>query len=207
MAYRRAVGLIAALTPLWFLGVYLVMAGLRPEYSYLTKAISELGSVHAPHRWFWNVLGYIMPGLAIVLLGIGLGREFAYANRYTLIPTVALIASGVFMIIAGVFPGNFVNRSAVTMTIHTAGSLGSGLAFLIAGIGFPAIFRKKERWRWLAWPSLSLVIAFVATVIATGFLKSVAMPGLGQRLGFACFFLWIGLAGFALVRSPDLRDA
>lgn len=204
MDYRKTAGVIAVITPLWFLCVYLVMAGLRPEYSYMTKAISELGSVHAPHKWFWNVLGYVLPGLAIVFLGMGLGREFSDTSRYAWIPVFALAASGLCMVAAGIFPGNFVNRSATTMILHAVGSLGSGFAFLIAGFGFPMVFRKKAHWHWVVWPTLALVIAFVLSVVATGALRSIAMPGLGQRLGFACFFLWIGLAGLALARSSGL---
>lgn len=197
MISRKGIGVVAIATPFWFLVVYLVMAGLRPDYSFLTKAVSELGSVHAPHRWWWNVLGYILPGLAIALLGVGLKSEFSDTSRYAWIPAIALAASGLFMVMSGVFPGNFVNRSATTMILHTVGALGSGFAWFVAGFWFPAYFRKRESWHWLTWPSLALVLAS----IATGFLRSGATPGLGQRLTFTCFFLWIGLVGFGLARS------
>ena len=197
MISRKSIGVVAIVTPFWFLAVYLVMAGLRPDYSFLTKAVSKLGSVYAPHRWWWNVLGYILPGLAIALLGVGLKSEFSDTSRYAWIPAIALAASGLFMVMSGVFPGNFVNRAAITMILHAAGSLGSGVAFFIAGFWFPIYFRKRETWRWLTWPSLALVLA----AIATGFLRSGATPGLGQRLTFTCFLLWIGLSGFGLARS------
>jgi len=80
MMSRRNIGFIALATPFWFVTVYLVMSSRRPEFSHLTKAISELGSLDAPDRWFWNVLGYILPGLAIALLGLGLERDFALAS-------------------------------------------------------------------------------------------------------------------------------
>lgn len=202
MISRKNIGLIALATPFWFVAVYLAMSSRRPEFSHLTKAISELGSLDAPDRWFWNVLGYILPGLAIALLGLGLKWDFAQANRKALVPGVALVASGLFMAMSGVFPGDFENRDSSTMILHTVGSLGSFVAFLFAGAWLPRVFLARESWRWVAWPSLALV---VASVLA-GFIRSGAAPGLGQRLGFALFFAWIGLVGYALMRSNRIAS-
>lgn len=202
MNFRKSIGLIALVTPLWFLAVYLIMSGLRPEYSHLTKAISELGSIGAPKMWVWNVFGYVLPGLSIALLGIGLNREFGQTYRTAMTPTAALVCSGLLMSLSGVFPGDFENRSSITMIIQMIGSIGSFVAFLVAGFWLPQLFRSAPQWRWVVWPSLILVIGS----IVTGFLRSGAAPGLGQRLGFACFFVWIGLVGFALWRSGHRTD-
>lgn len=203
MISRKAIGIIAIITPFWFLAVYLIMAGLRPEYSYLTKAVSELGSVHAPHRWFWNVFGFITPGLAIALLGVGLKSEFSDAGPAARAPAFALIVSGLFVALAGVFPGNFIDRRALTMIMHTIGSFGSGLCFLIAGCWFPFAFRKHSHWRWLVWPSSGLVLGTLVGDFLVGVMRHTS-PGLGQRVTFACYFLWIGIAGYALMRSASL---
>lgn len=197
MRLRKAIGAIGVVTPFWFLAVYLIMAGLRPDYSYLTKAISELGSVYAPHRWLWNILGYVMPGLAIALLGVELKAEFSDTGRLTWIPAFALSASGLFMMLGGIFPGNFIHRAAPTMVMHTIGSLGSYAAFLIAGFWLPFLFRRHRNWRWLGWPSLALVLC----TFPLGSLERGHTPGLGQRLVFTCYFLWIGIVGYALMRS------
>jgi hypothetical protein len=44
-------------------------------------------------------------------------------------------------------------------------------------------------------------MALVVASIAAGFLRSGSAPGLGQRLGFACVFMWVGLVGYALMRD------
>lgn len=197
MLSRKHIGLVALIAPVWFLGVYLVMSSQRPEYSHLTKAISELGSLDAPHRWAWNILGYILPGLAVALLGMGLRQEFSGLGKNNSIPSMALVASGLLMAFSGVFPGDFVNRSSATMIMHAIGSIGSFACFLVAGFWLPRFFRSQQHWQWVAWPSLVLVMGS----IVTGFLRSGNAPGLGQRLGFACFFAWVGLVGFALFRE------
>jgi len=203
MLARKQIGVIATGTPVWFLAVYLVMSSLRPEYSHLTKAISELGSLDAPNMWAWNILGYILPGLTIALLAIGLKREFSDSGRKIVVPSMALAASGLFMAMSGIFPGDFVHRTSTTMFLHTVGSLGSFVAFLVAGFWLPTFFRSRPDWHWVAWPSLVLVIGS----IVTGFLRSGQSPGLGQRLGFACFFLWVGLVGFGLFRANTRANA
>jgi hypothetical membrane protein len=203
MRSRKNIGLVALITPFWFVTVYWIMSGRRPEFSHLRKAISELGSLDAPDRWFWNVLGYILPGLAIALLGLGLERDFALAGRRARAPALALVASGLFMAMSGVFPGDFDNRASTTMILHAVGSLGSFVAFLVAGFWLPAVFRSRESWRWVAWPSLALVVAS----ILAGFLRSGGAPGLGQRIGFAFVFAWVGLVGYALMRASPIPSS
>src|SRR6187402_3274217 len=45
----------------------------RADYSQLTKAVSELGAVGAPHAVAWNVLGFIVPGLLLAACGGAIG--------------------------------------------------------------------------------------------------------------------------------------
>lgn len=196
MISNRAIGLIAVATPFWFVIVYFAMSSLRPEYNHFTKAISELGSVDAPNKWAWNIGGYIITGLGIALLGIGLARQFRGAknSRWVSLP---LIASGLFMAMSGVFPGDFDNRSSITMILHTIWSIGSFMGFLIAGFATPALLRRLPGWRAYALPSLIIVIL----AIASGVLRSGNAPGLGQRIGFALVFGWVVLIGIGLVRN------
>jgi hypothetical membrane protein len=193
---QRLTGIAAACVPFWFLAVYLVMSGARPEYSHLTKAVSELGSLDAPHRWAWNLLGYMLPGLVVAALGLAIGRDFARDYRTVRVPAVALTASGLFMLLSGIFPGDFEHRQSPTMILHAIGSLGSYAAFLVAGFWLPVYFQRRPAWRSIVWPTLALVLGS----IASGVLRSGSAPGLGQRIGFACFFAWIGIVGFTLMR-------
>ncbi len=199
MISQRTIGFAAVFTPLWFLAIYLVMSDMRPEYSHSRDAISELGSLDAPNIWAWNIFGYILPGLVIALLGTGLKREFSPLGRVATIPFVALMASGLFMTLSGVFPANMADFESVTTVVHIIGSTGCFIAFLVAGFWLPFCFRRRISWHWLAWPSLALVVGS----IVTGFLRSGDMGGVGQRLTFSCFFLWVALLGFALLRTNE----
>ena len=199
---RRVIGVVAVATPFWFLAVYLIMAGMRPDYSYLTRMISELGSIHAPHRWFWNVLGFILPGLAIALLGAGLKAEFRGTGRLAVVPGFAIMASGLTMALSGIFSANMANMSAPTTIVHLTVSTISYVAFLIAGLWLPFIFRKHDTWRWLTWPSPVLAIASILPML----LVPNSAPGVAQRIIFACMLVWIALVGYGLMR-PAASDS
>ena len=197
MMSQKKIGLMAMATPLWFLAVYAVMSAMRPDYSHTDQAISELGSLDAPNLWAWNVLGYILPGLAIALLGWGLRREFVAHGVRATGPTMALVAAGLLMALSGAFPANMADFKSSTTLLHTVGSFGCYIAFLVAGFWLPSVFRKVGPWHWVATPSLVLVIAS----IVTGFLRFAGMASIGQRITFACFFLWVALLGWSLWRA------
>ena len=197
---NRLIGILAMVVPVWFAAVYFILAGLRPEYSHLTKAISELGSVDAPRAWVWNLFGYILPGAIVSMLGYGIGKHFA-SEAGIRTPSWALIASGLLMALSGIFQGDFENRTSFTMLMHAVGSLGSFVAFLVCGFSLPRIWRRYDEWRPLTWLTLALVLGS----IITGFLRVGEAPGLGQRLGFVCFFLWIAVVGYGLYRHADQR--
>jgi hypothetical membrane protein len=199
MMSRKKIGLVAMATPLWFLTVYLAMSAMRPDYRHTDQAISELGSLDAPNLWAWNVLGYILPGLAVALLGIGLRRELAVHGVRGTIPALALVAAGLLMSLSGAFPANMADFKSLTTLLHTVGSFGCYIAFLIAGFWLPPALRKIDSLRWAATPSLVLVIAS----IITGVLRFMGMASIGQRITFACFFLWVLLLGWALRRATS----
>ncbi len=80
----------------------------------------------------------------------------------------SLIASGLFMAMSGVFPGDFENRTSPTMLLHAFGAFGSFIAFLISGFSAPALLRRHSEWCAYVWPSTAIVILS----IASGFLRS-----------------------------------
>ena len=193
---NRTIGWLAILTPIWFGLLYLVMSSLHPDYNHATKAISELGSLDAPNLWVWNIGGFVLPGLVISLLGIGLDRHFRGEQGASWV-SWPLIISGLFMAMSGVFPGDFENRTSPTMILHAIGSFGSFIAFLFCGFAAPALLRRHAGWRTYVLPSIAIVVLS----IASGFFRTGNAPGLGQRMGFIFFFMWIGFVGVGLIRN------
>jgi hypothetical membrane protein len=181
--------------PVLFISMYLLMAAARPEFSHFTKSVSELGAVHAPNAYTWNLLGYICPGLLIAFFSIGLHQALT-KDRYGRVSFYGLFMSGIFLALAGLFPGDFENRASLTMVLHTIGSLGSFTSFLLAAFTYPLHLRKSAFWEKTIVPSLT----FTWLCILSGFLRTSATPGIGQRAGFLFYFFWIAFMAINLYR-------
>jgi hypothetical membrane protein len=188
--------------PLWFLASYLLVSSMRSDYRHFNMAISELGSIGAPNALLWNLLGYILPGAVIALLGWS-SREVLPASRPGLVVAGSIALSGIMMLLSGVFPGNFENRTATTMVLHTLASILSYVFFLIGGFALSGISAKSAALRFVHYP---LLVVLVLSLV-TGFIRFGNLPGLGQRFTFACYFLWIALYGLVMFRSRDGKTA
>ncbi len=186
--------------PLIFWCAYFVMAGLRPEYSFLTKAVSELGSTDAPNKWCWNILGYIVPGLLISVYSYGLFKSLSNEQGNKL-PLIGMVFSGLLMAFSGVFPGDFENKRSTTMLLHTIGSFGSYIFFLMGAFTYPSLMRKSGYWA----KSIKPTLTFTWLTILFGAWPFVFpnTPAVGQRLVFFFFFAWIFYTAWRLYKKPN----
>jgi hypothetical membrane protein len=167
----------------------------RTGYSQLTKAVSELGAVGAPHALAWNVLGFIVPGLLLAMCGVGIGT--AFDGRRGAVRWL-LTGSGVAFAATGVFPAVMQDGSPVMQAPSTVGHvvmlLLSSVLWLIAiGVLLRAITREHELRRLLTPFVIVTIVALsglAANVLHDAIPPLAHRPGLAQRLGFAGYFLW-----------------
>ncbi len=195
--------MIGLLAPLVFWVTYLIMASARPEYSFLTKAISELGSVDAPRRWVWNCVGYILVGLMITVYSFGLFSNVSDGQGSKL-PLIGLALSGLFMALSGMFPGDFDNRQSTTMLLHTVGSFGSYISFLLAAFTYPVHMKKSEYWRQAVKPTL--MFTWLTIVFGAWPFVFSEIPAVGQRVVFFFYLLWIFYTALLLFRSSSVTN-
>jgi len=173
-------------------GTIVGMAALRTDgYSHLTKAVSELGSADAPHRAWFNWLGYIVPGLLIAGFSYGLHQALA-APGVGKAWAGLLALSGLLLALAGAFPVDLDQRASFSSLLHTLGALGSGLAWLGCAGTIGRALRQHPAWADLRAPLRWLVGLAVAAVLLVG-VVSPATPALGQRISFAAYFLFVGI--------------
>ena len=199
MNRTKLISVATMFLPLWFVLVYALVSLQRPDFRHFNMAVSELGAWGAPNLWVWNVLGYFLPGVLIFLFGVALKNNFQTTGKAS-IPFVTLALSGLFMAMAGVFPGDFENRRSLTMLLHTIGSFGSGFLFMISAFWLPSKFKQSAAWKWLYLPLLLIAAVMVLNAV---FVTTGPMPGLGQRIGFACYFVWLALTGFNLMKNAE----
>jgi len=185
---NRHYAIIGFLAPTIFWLTYFALVNQRPDYSFLTKAISELGSVDAPNKWIWNFLGYFTTGILISIFGIGLYKNIA-TDKSNKLPLIGILLSGLFMSISGVFPGDFENKQSLTMLLHGIGSFGSYIFFLIGAFSYPKLMRKSTYWSKAIKPTL--IFTWLTILFGSWGSLFPSYPAAGQRIVFALYFLWI----------------
>ena len=195
---NKKYALLGWLSGLVFWISYFVMSSIRADYFHKYKAVSELGSIGAPNAIFWNVIGFMCVGVLIALFSIGLHKSVSLSGAGKgKAAFFFLLGSGLCWVFAGIFPGDFEDKTSLTMTLHAVGSLGSGLLFVLAAYSYIPQMRSSVHWRSAVVPSTTLVILF----ILSGFLRAGSAPALGQKIGFAIYFVWVAFMAFKLYLS------
>ncbi len=187
---------IASAILLWT--TYFIMANMRPEYSFKYKAISELGSFDAPNLWFWNIFGYIIPGLLIAMFSIGL-YKCSSEDKDSKIPYYALILSGLFMTLSGIFPADMENRKSTTTIVHMIGSYGSYISFLFAAFTYPKLWKNNKNWQRIVKPTLTCT--WLTIIFGSWYFFFPNIPSVGQRIVFFLYFLWIIISAINLYKT------
>lgn len=162
---------------LLFWPLLFAMAAMRPDYSHLHRAVSELGSFDAPNRWLWNIGGYFLPGLLIGMAGWRIGR--GVGGRWAL--PLLLSLGGLMMAWAGVFPADMQHRDGLLTRLHLLGAFGSLIAWLLALLLL--CLKLRGPWRPASWVALACLAALAAALV----FSDPDAPGLTQRWMFAIF--------------------
>jgi len=164
----------------------IIMAAIRTDgYNHAHKAVSELGSSDAPHKWVFNMLGYFIPGVLLALFAFNLKNHFTIPMKtYSF---YFLLLSGLFYALAGLFPADMEYRSSFSSVMHALGSIGSGIFWLVSALTLWWQLKKDNDWKTIA--IITLIIPF--TTIVTMVFVPEHTPGISQRVGFGGYYIFI----------------
>jgi hypothetical membrane protein len=194
----RWLALGGVLGPVLFVLTFTIAGLLRPGYSPVTQAISDLGV--GDNGWILNgsllILGLLLVGFAISFYRI-VRSETSAAFRLVCALLIAIV--GVGYVVAGIFPE--------TTPIHwlvgaTCVYVGAVLAFLLTGL----LLRGAPAWRGWAVYSLIASLATVVLVAITFYTFSPSTPpsarlgGLMERVLFIEILAWYVAFGWRLFR-------
>jgi hypothetical membrane protein len=190
MQATRLPAICGLLAPVWFLIALLAFAAARPDFSHLTKAVSELGAVGAPHGLAWNIVGFGAVGMLIVIFAAGIWRQAQAPLAASLIAV-----SGIAFAAAGVFPADMSNLNADTTRLHILASLVSFAAFA-AAVPVMGWSLWRAGFRRFAVFAIAFGVAAVASVLLR---ESGIPPGLAQRINFLAYLAWIATIAASLL--------
>lgn len=183
------------LAPALFVGAILVFGALRPDYSHLTNAVSELGARGAPNAMAWNLIGFIAVGLLIAAFSWGLFRSTGSLSALVFVGLSGLAFAG-----TGVFPADMADLTAPGSRAHILMSVISFASFVLGAFLLGWRLLRLPGWRAAALGSGLLALLAVLTMP----LREMAIPsGLAQRAGFLIYLAWIALLAAVLWRRAE----
>lgn len=191
-----------------FVLALLAMGAATPGYVHADEAVSNLGAVGAPHARWWNLLGFVVPGLLIAL--------FAYALAMTMrddgigaagrIGLWLLCFSGLAFAGGGIWAYDLTRPFERASQLHVAMLTLTMVAFLPAAALVAVGLRGRSNWRALVsvGPVLALLTAASIADRAGNFIPMLeTTPGYGQRITLALYFAWMVLASWVALRRPQ----
>lgn len=195
-------GLIGVIAVTVSILTIIIMAELRTDgYNHFHKAVSELGSIDAPNKWTFNILGYIIPGILISIFSLKLLKEFrSYSVKPY--PFYLFCLSGLFLSLAGFFPANMENKQSINTIIHSIGSLGGGVFWLLCALTLWWQLKKNDDWKLIA--ILTFLIPFIM-ILAMSFVSE-NTPGISQRIGFIANYSFILILAGKLLLTKYKKD-
>jgi hypothetical protein len=196
--FLKRAALLSIVSPFWFFGVYLFVASGNPTFSHVIDPISTLGSLGQPRAVVWNLLGFMLPGAVIAGLGLRIRQAFPGKLAASL-AGMSLAISGFLVVVAGLFPGDPMNPAATTNQVHDLSGWASLSAFLIAGVITPWVLWSRSGLSWISVGPFSIVFGSLAYQLWGG-----PQWWLGQRVGFAAYFLWVAVIGSVMRSHADV---
>ena len=184
-----------------FTALFILFAALTPGYDHLSHAVSELGMSNSPYALLWNLLGFGLVGLLIVVFAWSLYLEFKSTRGGMLLSTLIGI-SGLGYVGLGIFPATIGFQPSTATTLHTMMVMTSYFAFIIAAFAFAVSQRNNPDWkRWALFSAAMGAIGLLSFAVP----RSIPL-GLSQQVGLGANFLWLLVMGFALYRKPIAKE-
>jgi hypothetical membrane protein len=207
----RWLALAGVVGPILFIGIFTLAGFLRPDYSPIHQAISDLGV--GPNGWLLNG-SLVITCLLLIAFTVG----FAWYMRPVLSrgwrwsSAVLLTLHGLGLAVAGLF-----TEAPSTLAIHWM--VGAPLAFYCPAVAFlitGLALRRNPLWR--GWGT-SLLVAFLVTLVLVGIMNWVFTPGTplaSAQLGglmervvmieIEAWYVALGWRLFALMGSSAQKD-
>lgn len=202
---RARLALAGIMGPVCFTALVIVQGILQPEYSHVRMPISALAAY--PTGWI-QILNFCVFGASIIGLALALHADLAPTHG-GLAGIVLLVASGVGIILAGIFPWVMVNGEPTVTLAHAVAAVTS---FGTTGLAWVVVSRRMAadpRWHSLSKYSLTTGIIVIALFAVIGlFARADTAPlhawaGLLQRLLCAVWFTWMIVAAEHIRKLRD----
>ena len=198
---QKLLSIFGSAASILFVALLILFAAITPGYNHLTHAVSELGMSNAPYALLWNLLGFELVGVLILVFAWGLYLEFR-AVRGGMLLSALTFFSGLGYVGLGIFPAAIDFQPSTATTLHTTMVMISFFSFIAASFVFAVSQRNNPDWK--QWAPFSATIGMIALL---SFAIPRAIPlGVSQRIGLGANFVWLLVMGLALYRKAIANE-
>lgn len=167
-----------------------LFAAVRPSYSHLINAVSELGAIGSPNALLWNLIGFITPGLMLAVAGAALAASIS-PKGWKSAACWLLVISGLAFAGTGVFPAEMRDGAVLVTSASTRGhfimSLIHGITWVIAAALLVPPMKRSKDWRGWHVANVALVLSLLVALFS---LRGRLSDALVQRVAGLLYFAW-----------------
>lgn len=202
---RNLLLLCGVFGPVLFAVVTVVVGSTRSSYSHISQFISELGETGAEFAWVMNWLGFVLPGILILIFALA-SRKLFPGGPVNAIGSFCLAVFAICLSLAGIYscdPGCSPANPTREQELHDLVSMIAFPAFIIGVVVWGAMFLRDVGWRGFGTYSLVSGVGSVGVLVAM--VQSEATregTGILQRLFLAILFAWLVALSIRLQRDP-----
>ena len=202
---KKILMLCGSFAAILYIGTVILGGLLRPGYSHLFEAISELVADGAPNRSFLSSL-FLVYNTLLSIFGIGLFLKVRDQSHGRISGSVGSLALTLLVGMAGILmelvfpqdPGGLPTTFAGTMHIVMASvaSLGTMIALLMLGLWFRNTAKLKG---YSTYSLVSVAVIFISGGLTTAAMaNSYPLFGLLERITIGTFIVWLFITGLKM---------
>lgn len=178
-----------------FFAIAVVGFGLAlPGYSQSAHPVAVLGAKGFPHAMAFNLLGFVLPGLLASVVMLELRLRLPAAAGWSLrIGAQLLLLSSLGFVALGLLPLDPADLHNASSSYHATAWMLWWVAFVPGAVLLAVGLRGQMVWRTVV--RISAVTALLLLMLVL-FAVDWLPAGTAQRVAFAVWWVWVGVAGF-----------
>jgi hypothetical protein len=201
----RYLGMGGAIAPAGLVAAVLVAAAGRPEYRHATQALSELGEFGATRAAVMNYGGFLLYGLLVIALSVGLHAGIRGGLGDALGPVLLGVYGLAYVVVA--FARCDPGCTGTSTALHEKAHFLAGRVVIMTSLAAPLVLyprvAKDAAWHSVAWMLVSLPV--IGYVVFLGAIPRLPF-GWVQRLWIACTLVWVLALGIRLANTARTRN-
>jgi hypothetical membrane protein len=189
---QRILAVCGIIAPILYVMLIIVEGLLRPGYSQVSQAMSELGQNGTPNATLQDA-NFVIDGILLIALAVGLHKGINQGAGSRIGPALMAVFGSANILVGTLFP--------LPSPFHMPVGVIGFVAMIIAIFAFSRRARRDNQWHGYGSYSLAtgvLSVAIFVFIILTGQGILAAWFGLLQRIFAAPLLLWIGVMSMRL---------